>query len=149
MTITDDERRWFHEHPGREPVTGPHGGVTLVTACPRVSFVTCDRNATITGKGAQTMTVTDDERAWFARNPTRSYRCRLSTPAEIDALRDMGWFDNGRRLAEGCFLHCLSRIDRTHGDVEAMLVVLPPGERDEAASREAWFAAEQGERAKQ
>lgn len=95
------------------------------------------------------MTVTDDERAWFARNPTRSYRCRLATPAEIDILREEGWFDNGQRLAGGCFVHCLSRIHRRHGGVEGMLVVLEPGERDEAASREAWFEAEEGDRPKQ
>jgi hypothetical protein len=64
-------------------------------------------------------------------------------------LREQGWFDNGQRLPDGRFVHCLSRIDRTHVDLEAMLIVLQPGERDEAACREAWQDCEQAERVMQ
>lgn len=39
-------------------------------------------------------------------------------------------------------MHCLSRIDRRIGKLEALLVVLEPGQRDEEAYRQVWFRAE-------
>jgi hypothetical protein len=51
------------------------------------------------------MTVHDDERRWFAAHPDRNYRCRVATSAEVETVRSMGWFDNGQRLADGCFVH--------------------------------------------
>jgi hypothetical protein len=83
-----------------------------------------------------------NDRQWFRHNPDRHHRCRIASPAEIDTLRELGCFDNGETLAPNCFVHCLARIDRATGELQALLVVLEPGERDEAACREAWFQAE-------
>jgi hypothetical protein len=50
------------------------------------------------------------DRRWFAAHPDRNYRCRVATSAEVE-------------------------IDRTHGDIQAMLVIMEPCERDKAAWR--------------
>jgi hypothetical protein len=93
------------------------------------------------------MTVHDDECCWFARNPSRSFRCRLATLAEIDILRDAGWFPDGIRLEPGCFIYAMFHIDRETTTLDGRLAVLEAGPTwDEAACCKAWFACEEEER---
>jgi hypothetical protein len=93
------------------------------------------------------MTVHDDERRWFARNPDRTYRVRLAKPSELDTLRDAGWFPDGIRLEPGCFIYAMFHIDRETTTLDGRLVVLEAGPTwDEAACRKAWMACEQMER---
>jgi hypothetical protein len=87
------------------------------------------------------MNILADDNRWFRNNPKRSYRCRLATSSELDAVRELGVLDR-KVLADGCFIHCLIRRNCLTGNIETLAVVLPPMERDEEACRQAWFRAE-------
>ncbi len=75
--------------------------------------------------------------------PTQWYTLplRFITSQEMDSLREMGALDR-KVLADGCFVHCLARFNRSTREIEALLVCLEPGERDEEQCRQAWFRAE-------
>jgi hypothetical protein len=53
------------------------------------------------------------------------YRCRLATPAEIEILRHFGCFYNGVRLADGCFVRCLARLNRSTSELNAVSLKAP------------------------
>ena len=57
------------------------------------------------------MTTHDEDRRWFHAHPERSYYARPATHDEIEDLREHGCFD-GKRLAPGCYLFALFKIDR-------------------------------------
>jgi len=87
------------------------------------------------------MNILANDDRWFLDNPKRSFRCRIATSQEMDSLREMGALDR-KVLADGCFVHCIARFNRSTREIEALLVCLEPGERDEEQCRQAWFRAE-------
>jgi hypothetical protein len=87
------------------------------------------------------MILTADDDRFFRSNPSRNFRCRLATSDELNACRDMQWFD-GNVLAEGCFVHALVRRNLASNGIRAYLIALEPGERGEADVAALWFHAE-------
>ncbi len=95
------------------------------------------------------MTAHDDDRRWFKAHPDRTYHVRPATGGEIDDLREHGVLDD-RRLAPGCFLFALFKIDRQTTTLEGRIAVLEAGPQwTEAECERAWRETEQGERLRQ
>ena len=80
---------------------------------------------------------------YFRDNPSRSYRLRLATRAEVEDLRAHGVFDRTCSLADGCSICALSR-KRPDGTISTILLVLRVGDDEfsEAECREQWFKAD-------